>query len=74
MLCSKCQFQTATYLQNLQMQALKANDMVEEAASRRAQSTLLDYWGDLYSQNAEVSSKANQELYRQYEALRKQKE
>lgn len=63
----------ATYLQNLQTVALKANDLEEEAASRRAQSTLLDYWGDLYSQNSEVSSKANQELYRQYEELRKQK-
>lgn len=61
------------YLQNLQLQALKDKDMEEEAAIRRAKSKLLDYWDKLYSQDVTISTKANQELYQQYEELRRQK-
>lgn len=61
------------FLQNLQLQALKDKDMEEESAIRRAKSKLLDYWGKLYSQDVTISTKANQELYRQYEELRRQK-
>lgn len=59
------------YLQNLQLQALKNKDMEEEAAIRGAKSRLLDYWDQLYSQDVTVSTKANLELYRQYEELRR---
>jgi len=60
------------YLQDLQLQALRNKNMEEESAIRGAKSKLLDYWSKLYSQDVAVSSKANQELYRQYEDLRRQ--
>jgi len=59
------------YLQNLQLQVLRDKNMEEESAIRRAKSKLLDYWDKLYSQDVTVSTKANQELYRQYEDLRR---
>ncbi|MDZ4385455.1 MAG: VWA domain-containing protein, partial [Candidatus Moranbacteria bacterium] len=59
------------YLQNLQLQALRDKNMEEESAIRRAKSKLLDYWVKLYSQDVTISTKANQELYRQYEDLRR---
>lgn len=59
------------YLQNIQLQALKDKNMEEESAIRRTKSKLIDYWGKLYSQDVTVSSKANLELYRQYEELRR---
>lgn len=59
------------YLQNLQLQALQNKNMEEESAIRRTKSKLLDYWGKLYSQDVTISTKANQELYQQYEELRR---
>lgn len=59
------------FLQNLQLQALKDKNMEEESAIRKAKSRLLDYWDKLYSQDVTVSTKANLELYRQYEKLRR---
>ena len=61
------------YLQNLQLQAFQNKDKEEESAIIRAQSKLLDYWDKLYSQDFAVSWKANQELYRQYQDLQRQK-
>lgn len=57
------------YLRNLQLQASQNKNKEEESAIIRAQSKLLNYWDKLYSQDFAVSSKANQELYQQYQEL-----
>ena len=58
------------YLQNLRLQAFQNKNKEEESAIIRAMSKLLNYWDKLFSQDLAISSKAYQELYRQYEDLR----
>lgn len=59
------------YLQDLWLQAYQNKNKEEESAIIRAQKKLLDYWDKLYSQDLAVSSKAYQELYKQYQELQR---
>lgn len=59
------------YLTDLLQQARQNKNTEEVSTIISAQKKLLDYWDKLFSQDLAVSSKTYQELYQQYEELRR---